>query len=75
MIMVSQEDLEYLKAYFVTRQECDGKTDEINSKLANDMTKLAPIEQKLNTLGWVSKTTLGAVITAIVGAILTLVLK
>lgn len=67
--------IERLKEIFVTRAECDNTVDEIEKKLANDSTKLALIEQKLDTISWVSKTTLGAVIVTIVGAILSLIIK
>lgn len=73
--MIDKEDLERLKEIFVTRMECDTITGEIEKKLANDNTKLALIEQKLDTISWVSKTTLAAVIVTIVGAILSLILK
>ena len=72
--MVDEKDIERLKEIFVTRKECDNVTDEINKKLANDSTELALIKQKLDTISWVSKTTLGAVIAVIVGAILKLIL-
>ena len=68
-------DISRLKEIFVTRQECDDKTDDINKKLANDSTELALIKQKLDTISWISKTTLAAVIVAIVGALLSLILK
>ena len=73
--MIEHEDIERLKEIFVTRQECDSVTDEINKKLANDSTELALIKQQLATIAWVSKTTLGAVLVAIVGAVLSLILK
>ena len=73
--MIDAADMERLKEIFVTRRECDDITDEINGKLSNDNTKLALIEQQLKTIGWVSKTTLAGVITAIVGAIMMLILK
>ena len=73
--MIEHEDIERLKEIFVTRQECDSTVDEIEKKLANDSTELALIKQKLDTITWVSKTTLGAVIVAIVGAIMALILK
>lgn len=72
--MIDEKDIERLKEIFVTRKECDTVTDEINKKLANDSTELALIKQKLDTISWVSKTTLGAVIAVIVGAILKLIL-
>lgn len=68
-------DIARLKEIFVTRQECDDKTDDINKKLANDSTELALIKQKLDTISWISKTTLGAVIVAIISALLSLILK
>ena len=68
--MIDREDIERLKEIFVTRQECDTITDDINKKLSNDSTELALIKQKLDTITWVSKTTLAAVIVAIVGAIM-----
>lgn len=65
---------ERFKLIFVTRQECDNVTDEINKKLASDSKELALIKQKLDTIVWVSKTTLAAVIVAIVGAIMKIIL-
>ena len=73
--MIEREDIDRLKEIFVTRQECDLITDDINKKLANDSTELALIKQKLDTISWVSKTTLGAVMVAIIGAILSLILR
>lgn len=72
--MIEKEDIDRLKEIFVTRQECDSVTDDINKKLANDSTELALIKQKLDTITWVSKTTLASVIAVIVGAILKLIL-
>lgn len=72
--MIDEKDIERLKEIFVTRQECDDKTDDINKKLANDSTELALIKQKLDTITWVSKTTLASVIAVIVGAILKILL-
>lgn len=73
--MLEPEDINRLKEIFVTRQECDSNISEIEKKLANDSTELALIKQKLDTITWVSKTTLGAVIVAIVAAIMALILK
>ena len=72
---LDREDIERLKEIFVTRQECDDKTDEINKKLANDNTQLELIKQQLKTISWVAKATLGAVVVAIVGALMTLILR
>ncbi len=73
--MLEREDIDRLKEIFVTRQECDSSMDDVNKKLANDSTELALIKQKLDTITWVSKTTLAAVIVAIVGAVMSLILK
>lgn len=72
---LEREDIERLKEIFVTRQECESSMDDVNQKLANDSTELALIKQKLDTITWVSKTTLAAVIVAIVGAVMTSILR
>lgn len=72
---IDTQDIETLKAYFVTKDNCDTKTTEINNKLANDNTRFAVIEQQLKIIGWVDKTILGLVIAGIVGALLSLVFK
>lgn len=73
--MIETVDIERLKEIFITRQECDLITDDINKKLSNDSTELALIKQKLDTITWVSKTTLASVIVAIVSALMALVLR
>lgn len=73
--MLEREDIDRLKEIFVTRAECTETNEEINKKLANDSTELAVIKKQLETISWVSKTTLGAVVVAIVGAIMALILK
>ena len=73
--MLAPEDIERLKEIFVTRQECQDTNRELEEKIANDSKELAVIKQQLQTITWVSKTTLAAVIVAIVGAIMTLILK
>ena len=73
--MLAAEDIERLKEIFVTRQECQDTNEEINKNLANDSTELALIKQQLNTISWISKTTLGAVIVAIVGTVMAMILK
>jgi hypothetical protein len=73
--VIEREDIERLKEIFVTRQECDSTMEDVNRKLANDSTELALIKQKLDTITWVSKTTLAAVIVAIVGAVMSLILR
>lgn len=72
---IDRDDIARLKEIFVTRQECDDKTDEINKKLANDNTQLELIKQQLKTISWVAKTTLAAVIGFIVTYLMTFILK
>lgn len=64
--MIEKEDIERLKEIFVTRQECDNVTDEINRKLANDSTKLAVIESQLKTITWLLATIGAGVITTLI---------
>ena len=73
--MLDREDIERLKDIFVERQKCDERTEEINRKLANDNTQLELIKQQLKQISWVAKTTLAAVIVAIVGALMALILR
>ena len=64
--MIDEKDIERLREIFVTRRECDTTTGEINSKLANDMTKLAVIEQELKTIMWILTTIGAGVITTLI---------
>lgn len=72
---IDEKDIERLKEIFVTKEKCDDRSDSVEKRLSSGDTKFALIEQQLNTIGWVSKTTLAAVIVAIVGALLSLILK
>lgn len=72
---IDRDDIERLKEIFVTRQECDTTTEEINRKLSNDNIELAVIKQKLDTITWLNRTILAAVLVAIVGAVMALILK
>lgn len=65
--MIDRDDIDRLKEIFVTRQECDTITDELEKKLANDSTRLAVIEQQLKTITWI--------LTAVGGGIITMLLK
>lgn len=72
--MIENDDIDRLKEIFITRKECDDRTDAIERKLAADAVELALIKQKLDQISWVSRTTLGTVIVALIGALLKLVL-
>lgn len=73
--MIDENDIARLKEIFVSKETCNNRTESIDKRLSNGDTKFALIEQQLNTINWVSKTTLGAVIVAIIGAIMALILK
>lgn len=73
--MLEAADIERLKEIFVTRAECQETNRELEEKIANDSKELAVIKQQLQTITWVSKTTLAAVIVAIVGAVMAMILK
>lgn len=73
--MIDPEDISRLKEIFVTKDECEGDMKKVTDRLASGNTRFALIEQKLDTISWVSKTTLGVIIAAIVGAIVSLILK
>ena len=72
--MLDETDFARLDERYMTRKECNNLTEDINKKLTNDSTELALIKQKLDTIAWLSKTTLAAVIVAITGALLKLIL-
>lgn len=72
--MLERDDIDRLKEIFVTRQECDDTMSGVEKKLAKDTTELELIKQQLNTISWVAKTTLGAMIGFIVVYIANLVI-
>ena len=72
--MIEEADMKRLREVFMTREECNTTNDEINKKLANDSTELALIKQKLDMISFFTKTTLGVVVAAIVGALLKLII-
>ena len=72
--MIEKDDIEQLKLVFITREECDTRTGDINSRLADDSKELALIKQQLSVIAWFSKTTFGVIVAAIIGAILKLIL-
>lgn len=72
--MIEEKDIERLKEIFVMRGDCEEKHDMINKNISDHKIELALMKQMLGQISWVSKTTLAAVIVALVGAILKLVL-
>ena len=73
--MIEKEDIERLKDIFVTRQECNVITGDLETRLMSSATKLTVIETQMKTAIWLAKTTLAAVITAIIGAVMLLILR
>ena len=65
--MLEKDDIERLKELFVTRQECDTITGELDKKLANDSTRLAVIEHQLKTIT--------GILAAVGGGVLTMLIK
>ena len=49
--MIDEKDIERLKEIFVTRNECQQTTDGIETKLSNDLVRLAVIENQLKIIG------------------------
>lgn len=72
--MIDENDIKRLDERYMTRQECNNITEEIKEENTKNSTALAVMQQKIDTITWVSKTTLAAVIAALVGAVLKLVL-
>ena len=61
-----KDDIEQLKLYFVSREECNSTTDEINNKLSNDSRELAVINTKLSLILWLLGAVGAAVITVLI---------
>ena len=67
--MIEKEDIERLREIFVTRQEYNDTTDNINAKLSNDSKELAVINTKLSLILWLLGAVGAAVITVLVKVI------
>ena len=64
--MIDEKDLERLKEIFVTRKECQQTTDGIETKLSNDLVRLAVIENQLKVITWMLYDIAGGVITMLI---------
>lgn len=64
--MIEQADIERLKELFVTRQECDSITGEIERQVNEENVRLAVIEHQLKNITWLIMTVGAGVITVIV---------
>ena len=64
--MIDEKDLERMKEIFVTRKECQKTTDGIETKLSNDLVRLAVIENQLKVITWLLYAVAGGVITMLI---------
>ena len=64
--MIEEKDLERLKEIFVTRKECQQTTDGFETKLSNDLVRLAVIENQLKVITWLLYAVAGGVITMLI---------
>ena len=64
--MIDEKDLERMKEIFVTRTECQKTTDGIETKLSNDLVRLAVIENQLKVITWLLYAVAGGVITMLI---------
>ena len=64
--MIDEKDLERLKEIFVTRKECQQTTGGIETKLSNDLVRLAVIENQLKVITWLLYAVAGGVITMLI---------
>lgn len=63
---LDENDIERLKEIFVQRQECQTTNEEIKTKLANDLVRLAVIENQLKVITWILYAVAGGVITMLI---------
>ena len=64
--MIDEKDIDRLKEIFVTRNECQQATDGIETKLSNDLVRLAVIENQLKVITWLLYAVAGGVITMLI---------
>lgn len=63
---LEDHDIERLKEIFVTRQECQKSTENLEAKLNKDLVRLAVIETQLGQIKWILTAVGGGVITMLV---------
>lgn len=64
--MIDQNDIDRLKEIFVTREECNSITNQIESKVNEENVRLAVIEHQLKNITWLIMTVGAGVITVII---------
>lgn len=77
--MIEESDINILEKRFDLRykliKDCNNEMDEMRKELTPVYIDIASIKKSVESLTWIAKTTLGAVIASIVGLIITLVSK
>ncbi len=64
--MIEEKDIDRLEEIFVTRKECKQINDEIETKLSNDLVRLAVIENQLKIITWLLYAVAGGVVTMLI---------
>ena len=64
--MIDEKDIARLREIFITRQECQSNIDSFDSKLSNDLVRLAVIENQLKLIFWVLMSVGGGIITMLI---------
>lgn len=64
--LIDDKDIERLEEIFVTRKECQQTTDGIETKLSNDLVRLAVIENQLKIITWLLYAVAGGIITMLI---------
>lgn len=73
--MNEKELIERLKEVFVTRRECDEKNEIIKTAMSKIEVRLAVIEDNITKQNSLTKMVLGGIITIIIGAVASMILK
>ena len=63
---LDENDIDRLKEIFVARKECQQINEEIETKLSNDLVRLAVIENQLKVITWILYAVAGGIITMLV---------
>lgn len=64
--MISREDIDYLKEFFVTHQQCQNVHENLEAKLNVSNTTLAIVETRLNQIAWLLSAVVSGVIAVLV---------
>lgn len=63
---LDENDIDRLKEIFVARKECQQINEEIETKLSNDLVRLAVIENQLKIITWLLYAVAGGVVTMLI---------